>query len=303
MDRLRAMKVFVCVAKAGRLSAAARVLGLPLSTLSRSLADLETHLGTTLVARTTRHVALTPAGVTYLDVCRRVLDDIEHVESRLGGRGNDLAGPLVVTAPVLFGRLHVLPVVINFLERYPHVDIRLDLADQNLDLAKDGIDIAVRIGGLKESALLATRVGAVGLVTVASPAHLRRHGKPAAPAELADHDCIAFSNRADAGRWIFKSKRHGRSVVQPKARLTVSNVETAIEAAVAGAGVTRVLSYQAESVLRAGKLTPLLADYDDQVVPIHIVRRPLRLPSMAVTSFAGLLVETLRKQFASSTRR
>ncbi|MBX9683254.1 MAG: LysR family transcriptional regulator [Hyphomicrobium sp.] len=297
------MKVFACVAKVGSLSRAARELNLPLSTLSRILSGLECHLGATLIARTTRHLALTPAGVTYLDVCRRVIDDVERVEGQLGGRSDEVAGLLSVTAPVLFGRLHIVPIIGQFLERYPAADVRLLLSDQNMDLAKDGIDLAVRIGGLRESALMATRVGSVRFVTCASPAFLRRLGKIKSPSDLETSACISFANIADAGRWIYKSKARGRVVVHPKVRLALSTAEAAIDASIAGIGVTRVLSYQAADALKTGQLASLLVEFDDQDIPIHIVRRPIPIVSANVKRFSMMVAAALRTKFGGVEKR
>lgn len=298
MDRLQAMGVFMAVARAGSLSAAARHLGEPLTTVSRRLAALEAHVGTSLVTRTTRHMALTDAGRAYLETCRRIFEELNAVESQLAGSADGLAGEISVTAPLVFGRLHLLPIVCAFLARHPEVDLRLQLLDRVVDLAEEGADLAVRIGPLPDSALVATRVGALRLLTCASPAYLRASGAPADPGALARHDCIVFSNLGGSGRWIFKSSRRGRHVVRPRIRLSVNSAEAAIDAAVSGLGITRVLSYQAEGALRRRKLTTLLDDFDDTTIPVHLVQRPVRLPKPQVRHFSSFVAKALRARLA-----
>lgn len=296
MDRFRAMVAFVTAAQAGSLSGAARQLSMPLTTLSRHLAWLEAHVGTTLIARTTRHMALTEAGRTYLDVCRRVLDDLEGAESMLAGHGSDLAGDFVVTAPIEFGRLHVLPIVERFLAANAHINCRLILSDRNVDLAKDGVDVAIRIGALASSSLISSKVGTLRLLTCAAESYLKKRGIPDAPAALAGHDCIAFSNIAGGAQWIFRSAANGRHTVKLKPRLDVNTAEAAIDATMAGFGIARVLSYQAEAAIRKGRLRTILDAYDDSTIPVQLVHRSTRLPKPPVRVFIPLAIEGLRKR-------
>lgn len=288
------MHVFVTVASTGSLSAAARKLNSSLTNVSRQLAALEDHVGTSLIARTTRRSGLTDAGRRYLETCRHVLDDLASVESELAGRSEGISGELTVTAPVVFGRLHLLPLVTRFLQAYPAVEARLLLVDRVVDLAEEGLDIAVRIGALPDSALVASKVGDLRMVTCAAPKYLKRYGQPRVPADLAGHTCIAFSNIARGGRWTFKSGAHGRRSVRINARLRVSTAEAAVDAAVAGLGVTRVLSYQAAAAVARRKLVSVLGDFDDTLVPIHIVQRPVRTPSRQVRRFIDFAVRELR---------
>ena len=299
MDRFRAMIAFTTVAEAGSLTAAARRLAMPLTTLSRHLASLEEHIGTALITRTTRHMALTEAGRRYLVVCRRVLEDMDGIESQLKGRGDELAGSFILTAPIVFGRLHVLPLIERFLAANPHVDCRIVFSDRNVDLARDGIDVAVRIGALPDSSLIAAKVGDLRLLTCAARSYLKRRGVPDAPSALASHDCIAFSNIAGGLEWIYRSAAHGRHQVKLKPRLEVNTAEAAIDAAVAGMGVTRVLSYQAEAAFRKDRLSTILEDFDDVPIPVHVVHRPVRLPKPQVRAFVPLLSAELRKRLAA----
>ena len=302
MDRFRAMTAFATVAEAGSLSAAARRLSMPLTTVSRHLAWLEEHVGAALITRTTRHMALTEAGQTYLDVCHRVLEDLDGVESQLAGRGNELAGDFIVTAPFVFGRLHVLPIVQRFLAANPRVSCRLILSDRNVDLAKDGVDVAIRIGALPDSSLIVSKVGKLCLLTCAAASYLKQRGVPEAPAALSDHDCIAFSNIAGGVQWNFRSALHGRHTVRLSPRLEVNTAEAAIDAAASGLGITRVLSYQAVAALKKGRLRTILDVYDDVAIPVQVVHRAMRLPKPQVRAFVPLVSDALRKGLGALER-
>ena len=247
MDRFAAMRVFIAVADAGSLSAAGRRLGMPLATVSRHLAALEEQIGVRLFTRTTRRLVLTEPGRHYLETSRRVLDELDAADRRLGGEHAEPQGELALTAPVVFGRLHVLPIVIAFLAMYPLVTARMLLVDRVVDLVEEGLDIAVRIGSLPDSSLVATRLGAIRYVVCASPSYLAKRGTPANPQELEAHDCISFHTLQPAERWSFSARKPKRVRVKP--RLTVNTAEAAIDAAKAGLGVARVLSYQAAAAL------------------------------------------------------
>ncbi|MFN3624112.1 MAG: LysR family transcriptional regulator [Hyphomicrobium sp.] len=303
MDRLRAMAAFVAVTEAGSLSAAARTLGEPLTNLSRMLSQLEAHLGCTLLHRSTRHMVLTPAGSEYLETCRSVLETVAIAERRIAGQADELSGDLAVTAPVLFGRMYVVPLLAQFLLEYPRINARLMLVDRVVDLLEEGIDIALRIGELPDSALLATRVGSLRLVTCAAPTYLERCGTPPAPAALAQHDCVTFANLPGGARWIFKSRRYGRKAIRVRSRLSINTADAAIAAATAGIGITRVLSYQAEDALREGRLLPILERFEDSAIPVHLVYGPTRSSNARVRSFVRFAAEKLRSLPQASSRR
>jgi len=296
------MSTFVAVARAGSLSAAARGLGEPLTTVSRRLAALEEHLGASLVTRTTRRLALTEAGRSYLDVCRRVLDELETAESEIAGREGDVAGEIVVTAPVVFGRLNVLPLLVRFLAAHPRLDARLDLTDRIVDLTEDAVDVALRIGALPDSALRATRVGTVRRIVCASPAYLKAHGVPRMPQDLASAACIAFGPFARERAWVFESVPHGRNTVRVRTRLSVTTAEAALEAALAGLGVARVLSYQAAEALARKRLRAVLEAYDDTAIPVHLVHRNVRQQRPQVRLFLDFAAQELRARLASRTK-
>lgn len=287
------MRVFVAVAKSGSLSSAARVLGVPVATVSRKITALEEHVRARLVSRTTRRMALTDAGRRYLDACQRVLAEIEDADRGVSGDERGLSGALTITAPIVFGRLHVLPVVAEFLSAHTRVDIRLSLADRNVDLIDEGVDVAIRIGALPDSSLIATRVGSVRRITCASPDYLRQRGTPARPEDLASHDCITFMVLASPDRWSFPTRRGLRNVAV-RSRLTVTTAEAAIDAAATGLGVTRVLSYQAATAIRAGRLVPILERFEPAAVPVSVLHGEGRAPRPKVRAFVTLATTRLR---------
>lgn len=299
MDRFRAMKTFVAVAEAGSLSAAARRLGQPLANVSRLLSQLENQLGVHLIERTTRRMALSDAGRDYLNACREAFETLDGAESRIAGQSEELSGEIAITAPASFGRLHVVPIVTEYLRAYPRIDTRLLLMDRVVDLVEEDIDVAFRVGELPDSGLLAKRVGTLQMVACASPDFLDRHTSIAAPSALADLDCVTFVGMSGQNRWVFKSKRHGRKTVRVRSRLSVNTADAAIAAAIAGVGITRVLSYQAEAAIRSGQLRPILEAFEDTQIPVHLIARPTRRNSPRVREFVRLATERLR----SSTKR
>jgi DNA-binding transcriptional LysR family regulator len=293
VDQLEAMRVFVAVAESGNLSRAARALGLPVPSVSRKLAALEAHLDVRLVVRTTRRMALSDAGRRYLETCRRVVSEVDEASRTLTSAREEPRGSLSVTAPVVFGRLHVLPIVLEFLRAHPAVDVRLILADRTLEMIDEGVDVAIRIGALPDSTLIATKVGAMRRITCASPDYLRRRGRPTRPEELVAHDCITFVGIAAPDRWPYPIARGMRSVAV-RSRLSVTTAEAAIDAAVAGFGVTRVLRYQAEAALEAGRLVRVLEKFEPPAAPVHVLHGDGRAPRAKVRAFTALAATRLR---------
>jgi DNA-binding transcriptional LysR family regulator len=278
-------------------------MGTPLANVSRLLSQLEAQLDTVLIERTTRRMALTAAGRDYLDACRRVIETLEASESRIAGQSEELAGTIAITAPVSFGRLQIVPLISEFLAAHARMDVRLLLTDRNIDLVEEDIDVAVRIGDLRDSGLLALRVGSLRLVACASPQLLKGRAIPSSPSGLADRPCITFSGLMQGGaRWVFKSKRHGRKAVRVHPRLNVNTAEAAVDAAIAGVGVVRVLSYQAEAAIRAGQLVPLLQHFEDTPIPIHLVYRATRSDTPRVRRFVEFASERLRQRHQSRAR-
>ncbi|MGX7875153.1 LysR family transcriptional regulator [Mesorhizobium sp. ORM6] len=297
MDRLEAMSLFICAVEAGSLSAAARRLGIPLATVSRKISDLERHLKTRLLNRSTRRLTLTDAGHAYLAACRRILDDVGEAERAAAGEYTTPTGELVITAPVVFGRLHVLPVVTAFLAAYPDVDIRLTLADRITQLAEDHIDLAVRIGELPDSSLVAIRVGAIRRVVCASPTYLAERGTPRTPEDLAFHSCITFEGSSALSAWSFASGQ-AKTPVQVRSRLQVNTAEAAIDAAIAGVGLTKVLSYQVDAAVRSGMLRILLLEFEPQPWPVSLVHAGHGLLPVKLRAFLDFAAPRLKERLA-----
>jgi len=290
MDRLDAMQAFVAVADLEGFAPAARKLGLSPSGVTRLIAALEDRLGARLLQRTTRSVTLTDAGTRYLERVRRILADVEEAESSTEGERTRPIGRLVVSAPIGFGRLHVSPVMSNYLARYPEVTAELRLTDRMVNLVEDGVDLAVRIGHLPDSTLVARHVGEMRRIVVASHAYLKRRGEPMAPQAIASHDTIQFGAATAAPEWRFvEDSREIRVVCTP--RFTTNSADAAIQYAGQGGGLTRVLAYQAAEAIKAGHLRIVLEKFEPPALPIHIVYPTSRLLSAKVRAFIDLVAE------------
>ena len=282
MDRLETMRAFVAVASLGSFAEAARQLRLSPSVVTRSVADLEDRLGLVLLNRTTRSVRLTERGETFLDSCRQVLEDIEGAERRVRGEDAEPRGSLKVAAPVLFGRLHVLPIVTRILTKHPGLAVHLTLSDRNVHLAEETVDVAVRVGDLADSSLMAIRLGSVSRVLVASPEYLERCGTPKAPCDLSAHDIIAFESLDVINEWRFGS---AGKLVRVEPRLTVNSADAAIAAAEAGLGISRTLSYQVMDSVLAGRLVPLLVSFTAEKLPVSAIYPARRIASTNLGAF------------------
>ena len=289
MDRTDAIAVFIAVADHGSFAAAARRLGRSPASVTRAVADLESRLGVRLLTRTTRAVSTTEAGQRFLGGAKRVLADLDEIERAAAGQGTAPRGELRLTAPILFGRLHVLPIVTEFLDCFPEVQAALALVDRPVDLVEEGLDVAVRIGALGESSAVATRVGALRRIVVASPDYLARRGTPQRPADLSDHDVVAFSGIAGVEHWVFREAARDVNVaIRP--RLVVSTAEAAIDTARAGFGLTR------------GALLRVLPAYEGDEVPIHLVYPGGRHPPPKLRAFLDFTTPRLRRRCAAITR-
>jgi DNA-binding transcriptional LysR family regulator len=289
MDRLDAMKVLLAVIEAGSLSAASRLLGAPLATVSRKVSDLEAHLGTRLLIRSSRKLALTDAGQNYVVACRRILEQVADAERAAAGEYNAPRGELTLAAPIAFGRLHILPVAADFLKAYPDIDLRVTLSDRISHILDEHIDLAIRIGELEDSSFMAKRVGEVRKVVCAAPGYFSARGVPARPADLVAHDCITFNALMAADTWVFPVGK-SEETVTVRSRLIVNTAEAAIDAAMAGVGITRVLSYQAARAVRDGKLVLALQPFESPSWPISLVHAgqgPLPLKVRAFLDFAA----------------
>ncbi|MBZ9774439.1 LysR family transcriptional regulator [Mesorhizobium sp. CO1-1-8] len=297
MDRLEAMSLFVAAVEAGSLSAASRRFGIPLATVSRKISDLERHLNTRLLNRSTRRVTPTDAGQAYLAACRRILDEVGEAERTAAGEYSAPTGELAITAPVVFGRLHVLPVVTGFLVAYPDVDIHLTLADRITQLVEDHFDLAIRIGRLPDSSLVAIGVGTIRRVVCASPAYLAEYGTPTTPEDLETHSCITFEGLASGASWSF-IKGKAEIPVRVRSRLQVNTAEAAIDAAIAGVGLTRVLSYQIEAAQRSRALRVLLQEFEPAPWPVSLVHAGHGLLPVKLRAFLDFAAPRLKERLA-----
>jgi DNA-binding transcriptional LysR family regulator len=292
MDRLEAMRIFLTVAERSGFAEAARQLHLSPPSVTRAIAGLEERLGISLFQRSTRHVRLTQAGQRFLMDARRILADLDEAEASAAGDHGAPRGELSITASQMFGRIHVAPLVQDFLELHPQVSARLLLLDRVANLIDEGFDLAVRIAHLQDSSLRAIRVGHVRRVVVASPGYLERHGMPRHPGDLARHRAVMFSAGMAVDDWVFRDNIR----VAPPARFAVNSSEVAIGAAIAGQGVTRVLSYMVAPALAAGTLKIVLQDYELPPVPVQLVHAEGRRASAQLRAFIDFAVERLRTE-------
>lgn len=295
-DRLDSMSILVAAVDAGSLSAGARQLGLPLATVSRRIADLEYSLGTQLMHRSARGVKLTDPGAAYVAACRRILEEVSEAERIASGEFSVPRGVLTLSTPIVFGRLHVLPCAVGFLQAYPEVELRLEQTDRPISLSEEHVDAAIRIGHLPDSSLRARRVGAVRQVVCASQAYLEERRRPDKPDDLSAHDCIVFENLMSNERWSFGEGTDKRAV-PIRSRLTVNTAEAAIDAAVAGLGVTRVLSYQVADAVASGELEILLEKYEPSPWPVSILFRDGLVPRK-LRAFIDFAAPRLEKALA-----
>jgi Transcriptional regulator len=288
MNRLDSMAILVAVVDSGSLSAAARRLGLPLATVSRKVGELESHLNTRLLHRTTRQLSLTEAGGSYVAACRRILEEIDEAERVAIGEYTSPRGELVVTAPVVFGCLHVVPVISAFLAEYPEIDVDLVLTDRVVHLLDEHTDVAIRIGELPDSTLVGIRVGSIRRVICASPAYLATHGVPTRPGDLVAHECISFEVLASRRAWLFGSGKSELSV-PVHSRLAVNTAEAAIAAARLGVGLINVLAYQVADALSDDALRVVLDEFEPPPLPINLLhggQAPIPLKLRAFLDFA-----------------
>lgn len=290
VDRIEDIKVFAEVAERGSFTAAARRLNRSPTAITRAIADLEARLGVRLLNRTTRAVSLTEAGERFLGGAKRVLADLAEIEQAAAGQGAAPRGELAITAPILFGRLHVLPVVTEFLEQFSEMTARLVLLDRPVDLIEERLDVAIRIGMLPDSSAIATRLGHLQHVVVASPAYVARRGTPTRPEELIAHDAIIFG-ALGGQRWGFAG---GSVRVTP--RLSVTTAEAAIDAVVSGMGVTRVLSYQAIDAITNGSVVRMLGEYETEQIPVHLIYPGGAHPPPKLRAYVDFAVPRLRRR-------
>lgn len=296
MDRLEAMTLLIASVESGSFTAASRLLNVPLPTVSRKLSALEDYLGVRLLIRTTRSLALTEAGAAYVESSKQILEQVQEAERLAVGEFRSPRGELIITAPIVFGRLHFLPIVNEFLAAFPHINVKLILSDEPLHLVEERIDVALRVGKLPDSSLVATTVGTVCRVVCASPEYLASHGKPKLPSDLVEHNCISFDALASGPVWAFppSESRSGTITVSVSPRLTVNTAESAIDAAIAGVGLTHILSYQVAQAVEDQKLRLVLRDFEPTPIPVHLMHAG-QIPLPAKTrSFFDFAVPRMR---------
>jgi DNA-binding transcriptional LysR family regulator len=300
MDRLEAMEFLVASAEAGSFSAAGRQLGVPLPTISRKIAELETLLNAQLLVRSTRRLSVTETGAAYIADCKRILEQVEEAQSKAAGEFTVPRGTLTITAPIVFGRLHIVPVVNAFLAKFAQINVQMTLSDTTLNLVDEHIDLAVRIGKLPDSSMVATKVGEIRRVVCGSLDYFAAHGTPKTPNDLGGHMCVTFSALMSGTTWVFNRQGGKPSKgVRPLCRLKINTAEAAIDAAIAGVGVTNVLSYQVAQPVAEGKLRVVLRDYEPEPIPVHLVHAGQALVPMKTRHFMDFATPRLRKSLAS----
>jgi DNA-binding transcriptional LysR family regulator len=295
MDKLGAMAVLVKVAEAGSLSAAGRQLGIPLATVSRRIAELEDHLKTRLLNRSSRRLGLTEAGRSYVEACRRILEQVNEAEIGAQGLQKNLQGRLSVTAPVVFGRTHLVPIITQFLVEHPDIELKLVLSDSVLNLMEYDVDVALRIGELGDSTLVGSRVATVRRVTCASPQYLAARGRPNRPEDLRRHVCVTFDHLASPELWAFGSDK-GIVTVPVRSQLTVTSAEAALAGAVSGLGLTRLLSYQVAEAVAAGQLELVLEEFELPPWPAHLLHTGQPLQPEKIRAFVNFAAPRLRSR-------
>lgn len=290
MDRWQAMRVFVKVAETESFARTARELHLSAPAVTRLVAALEELVGARLLVRTTRSVRPTEAGARYLQDCRRILADIGEAELAAAGHYAKPVGTLTITAPLLFGQLHVLPLLLDYLERYPQMRARTFFVDRPVNIVEEGMDVALRIGHLPDSGFTAIQVGRVRRVVCAAPAYLQAQGVPATPAALREHRILACQSAWASLEWRFAGGQ--RVMVDPQ--LLCNTNEATITAARSGQGLTRALHYQVAPALTEGELQIVLAEHEEAPLPIHLIYPEGRQAPAKVRAFIDLAVAALR---------
>lgn len=288
MIDLLSLQTFVRIADGGSLSAAARATGRSLPAVSRSLVQLEADLGVRLLHRTTRRIHLTDAGAQYLERCRRILAEVDDANASVSNLDRSLAGPITLTAPILFGQLHIAPAVSEFLGMHPEVSVSLMLSDALSNIVEEGIDLAVRIGRLPDSGLVARKLGEVRRVACASPAYLKRRGTPKSPADLAGHSCLQFGALSPTPYWEFHEAGKPRQV-RIQGNFSSNQGAPVIAAARAGLGIVFALSYQVQDLVAKGALRVVLQPYEAPPIPVNVVLPSGRLQPARVRVLAEFL--------------
>jgi DNA-binding transcriptional LysR family regulator len=304
MDRLEAMSLLIASVDAGSFSAASRKLRVPLPTISRKISELETLLNTKLLTRSTRKLTLTAAGAAYVAASKRILEQVGEAEAQATGEFAAPRGELIITGPMTFGRIHLLPIVNDFLITFPEINVQMALSDRDMNLTDEQIDAAVRIGKLPDSGMIATRLGSVRRVICGSPTYFKANGIPNTPNDLAALTCVTFANLPAGSSWSFAAGEKNLTQYQrPRCRLNINTADAAIEAAIAGIGVTHVLSYQITKAVEQGLLRIVLTDFEPDPMPVHLIHAGQGLVPRKLRSFIEFAAPRLRKILTDEQRK
>ncbi len=301
MNNLHLMNVFVAVAEEQGFAAGARRLKMSAPATTRAIATLEKNLGVKLLNRTTRHVRATEAGLRYLNDAKKIINDVQVANDAAAGINATPQGSLSITAPVMFGRLFVMPSIVEYLNNFPNTEVDAVFLDRVVNLLEEGFDLGVRIGELPDSSMRALRVGTVRLILCASPEYLAKYGIPQHPDDLSHHSIISSRAINASVDWQFEHKFEKNNKVchvRVKPRLTVTSNDAAITACQNDFGITRLLSYQVAPLLAQGKLQIVLENFEPKAKPVHIVHRESHLSSAKVRAFIDLLAQRLRSDDA-----
>jgi DNA-binding transcriptional LysR family regulator len=297
MDRLDAMSVIVAVADTGSISAASRRLKSPIATISRKIAEFESRFKVQLFQRTSRRMTLTDAGRSYVEACKHIIEQVDDAEREVSGEYRIPKGEMAVTAPWGLGHTHLLPLAAEFLEAYPDISLRLMLTDTIVNMVGESIDVALRVGSLPDSSMIATRIGSIRIVVCGSPGYLKARGRPKQLSELSKHDCIAIDDHAAPAVWKFEGGNRAR-VAPIRSRLCVNTSEAAVLAATTGAGLARVMSYKMADAMRAGKLAIVLEEFEPQPLPLHIVYAPRKPMPLKLRTFLNWMTPRLKDRLS-----
>jgi DNA-binding transcriptional LysR family regulator len=303
LDRLEAMAMLLTAVEKGSLSAAAREMGVPVPTLTRKVTDLEEQLGTQLLTRTTRKLTLTDAGIAYVGTARRILDLVTQQEREAAGEFTAPRGELVIAASVLFGRLHVLPEILDFLALFPEINITLLQSDRNVDMVGAHVDLAVRIGKLPDSGMIATQVGSVRTVVCGSPTLIGGQRALQTPEDLARMPCVVFNGPRLSPNWRFRPTEGGApTTIAIKPRLQVATPDAAVDAAIRGVGFTYLLDYHVWDAVQDGRLHVVLQEFELEPIPVHLVHVARGQMPLKLRRFIDFAVPRLRKSLSKFGR-
>ena len=297
MDRLEAMSVIIAVNETGSLSAASRKLRTPIATVSRKVVELEARLKAQLFQRSSRRMTLTDAGRSYIEACKRIIEQVDDAEREVSGEYRIPKGDLAVTSPWGLGHTHLLPLAVEFLTAYPEIALRLMLTDRVVNTVAEHIDVAIRIGILPDSSMIATRIGSIRVVVCGSPSYLAKRGSPKELGDLRNHDCITIDDVASPPTWKF-GKSNRPIVVPIQSRLTVNTSEAAVLAAISGVGLARVMSYKMDAAKRAGTLAVVLEEFETEPLPAHIVYAERKPVPLKLRAFLNWMTPRLKARLA-----